>query len=566
MSAPEIDVSIPDLSQLTDQYQAIGREVDAAGSAAALRKALQPWEQLRREIETWDAWTDLRFNQDTSNLEYQRARDWRDELRPKLTDLEIQLKRKLLAEPQRTYAAEAFGQHVCALWTADVATFEPSIKDDLVQESQLEAKYVELLASASFEFQGGTHNLSTIARFHEDSDRAVRHESNRLVWDWFAAHGDQLDSLYGQLVELRTAMAYKLGYPSYVELGYQRMARIGFDREDVERYRNSVLETIVPLAAELRAQQTDRLSLQRLYYWDEPIHDPSGNPCPQGDAKWMVEQGQAMFNEMGQGLGEFFQLLDRSGLLDLESREHKAGGGFCTAFPTVGWPFIFANFNGTKGDVEVLVHEMGHAFQCYSSREQPLLDYLWPTYEACEIHSMGLEFLVWPHMEKFFGHQAERFRQIHLAGAVLFLPYGVAVDHFQHLVYDHPQASAAERHAMWREVEQMYLPWRDYGDLDYLAQGTRWQLQRHIYLHPFYYIDYTLAQACALQFWVESESDYDGVLAAYAALCRRGGEASFGALAESAGLISPFAPGCLEQVAQAARSRLLGGNSLEAYD
>jgi M3 family oligoendopeptidase len=248
--------------------------------------------------------------------------------------------------------------------------------------------------------------------------------------------------------------------------------------------------------------------------------------------------------------------MEAGGFLDLADRKGKAGGGFCTSFPTEGMPFVFANFNGTKGDVEVFSHEMGHAFQSYESRDLPLSDYLWPTYESAEIHSMSLEFLTWPHMERFFGADADRFRRVHLAEALLFLPYGTAVDHFQHEIYARPAMSPAERHDLWRSMEETYLPWRRWGDLAYPAQGGRWQQQRHIYLAPFYYIDYVLAQTCALQFWVRAERDRDGAMADYVALCRRGGQAPFRGLVASAGLTSPFDEGCLAEVVDAARAAL----------
>jgi M3 family oligoendopeptidase len=264
-----------------------------------------------------------------------------------------------------------------------------------------------------------------------------------------------------------------------------------------------------------------------------------------------------MFDAMQPELGEFFRMMAAGGFLDLVNRPTKAGGGFCTSFPTYGTPFIFANFNGTKGDVEVFTHEMGHAFQGWQSRNTPVFDYLWPTLESCEIHSMSLEFLTWPHMDRFFGpEEAARFREIHLAESLLFLPYGVAVDHFQHLVYANPEASPEERRRLWLEIESLYLPWRDYGDLTYPAAGGRWQLQRHIYNSPFYYIDYTLAGCCALQFWAKARRDYTSALDAYIELCRRGGEAPFQELARSAGLVSPFAPGALRTVVDEARSVL----------
>jgi M3 family oligoendopeptidase len=351
-------------------------------------------------------------------------------------------------------------------------------------------------------------------------------------------------------------MAQQLGFADYIGLGYKRMKRVDYNQQDVEQFRAEVREHLVPLAAELRTKQAAALGVDKLMFWDDAIHDSAGNPAPHGEHDWMVERATQMFDRMDDKLGGFFRLMVESKLTDLKNRDGKAGGGFCTSFPSYGLPFIFANFNGTKHDVEVFTHEMGHAYQAYQSRNQPLLDYLWPTYESCEIHSMGLEFLTWPHMEQFFEADAERFRRIHLTQGLLFIPYGVAVDHFQHLVYARPEATPAERHAMWQEMERMYLPWRDYGDLPHVAGGGFWQFQRHIYLSPFYYIDYTLAQTCALQLWVRSRKDPAGTLAAYNALCARGGEAPFQELARSAGLVSPFQPGCLRDVAAEAKASL----------
>jgi M3 family oligoendopeptidase len=203
------------------------------------------------------------------------------------------------------------------------------------------------------------------------------------------------------------------------------------------------------------------------------------------------------------------------------------------------------------------MHELGHAFQSWNSLDKPVVDYLSPTYESAEIHSMSLEYLSWPEMDRFFGEDADAYRREHLIDALLFLPYGVAVDHFQHLVYAQPGATPAERNAMWQEVERRYLPWRDYGDLEHPLRGGLWQEKRHIYTSPFYYIDYTLALCCALQFWVRAERDRGEAMDAYVALCRRGGEAPFGELVRGAGLLSPFEPGALEGVVTAA-GRALG--------
>jgi len=501
----------------------------------------------------------LRFNQDTKNEQYQAARKHCDELRPKLTELEVVMKRQLLEEEHRQQVKQAYGAHILALWEVDILTYDPAIAGDLIRESELEASYNERLANAKISFRGSNYNLSEITKFLEDLDRPTRHDADAVRWQWFSEHREELDDIFDQLVKLRHGMAKKLGFDNYIELGYRRMSRVDYGREDVERYRDAVQNEVVPLAQQLLENQAERLGLsaEELRHWDEPLYDQEGNPRPEQDYDKLLVMAQQMFDDMGYGLDDFFALMRTSDLMDLQIRVGKANGGFCTSFDNYGLPYIFANFNGTKGDVEVFTHEIGHAFQAYMSREQPLLDYLWPTYESCEIHSMGLEFLTYPYMERFFGGDAERFRTIHLTQSLLFLPYGVAVDHFQHRVYAEPDATPEERFQFWQEMEARYLPWRNYGDIEHVSAGGRWQLQRHIYLSPFYYIDYTLAQACALQFWVRANQDREAAMSDFVALCQRGGAAAFQQLAKSAGLTSPFEPGCLSEVVAQAKQSLL---------
>jgi M3 family oligoendopeptidase len=548
----------PTPDSLKSNYEMLFRKLESAKTSEDALVAVKAWDDYRRELATWEALVDLRFNQDTQNESYRHDRDWCDEMRPQFADWEVKFKRTLLEGDWRASIQREYGSQVISLWEADLKTFEPAIADDLISEAKLQSEYTELTAAARFTFRGEQLNLSGILKYREDPDRETRHTAERVRWQWFADNRPSLDRIYHQQVELRHAMARKLGFANFIGLGYARMKRVDYTQDDVEQFRAAVRTDLVPLCVELRKQQAARLGVEKLMFWDEAVHDPQGNPAPRDDHDWLVEQAQKMFDAMGGGLDDFFRLMTRAELTDLKNRESKSPGGFCTSFPTVGLPYIFANFNGTKHDVEVFTHEMGHAFQAYESRHQPLVDYLWPTYESCEIHSMGLEFLTWPHMELFFGTDADRFRRIHLEQALLFIPYGVAVDHFQHQVYAWPDATPAERHAMWQQMEEMYLPWRDYGDLPHVKEGGAWQFQRHIYLNPFYYIDYTLAQTCALQLWVRSRKDAAGTLRDYVSLCRRGGEAPFQELANSAGLMSPFQPGCLREVVHQASTILMG--------
>jgi M3 family oligoendopeptidase len=552
----DISVTPPTQDTLASRYAAIEALLDS-GTDDGRREALAAWDRLRREIDSWEAMVRLRFQQDTADPSAKADRDYAHGIIPVATGFEVALKRRLLADPDRAGLELLVGAHATRLWEMDITTFEPAITADLELEGQIKARYTELLAKAAITIDGRVVNLAGIEPFAQDLDRDTRHRAERLRWEFFAAHGAALDGIFDELVKLRHGMARKLGYETYTSLGYRRMRRVDYGPAEVALYRDQVVETVVPLVGRLLQQRRLEFGVERLHFWDEELVDPRGNPGPAGEHDFLVDQAQTMFDRMDGRLGDFYRVLKQGGFLDLKNRPTKAGGGFCTSFPTHGVPFIFANFNGTDHDIKVFTHEMGHAFQNWQSRLQPGVDYLWPTMESAEINSMGLEFLSHPQMALMVGEQeADRFRRVHLIHSLSFLPYGVCVDHFQHEVYARPEATPAERHALWQSLEQRYMPWRDYGDLDYPAKGGVWQAKHHIYLMPFYYIDYTLALCCALQFWVKSLKDYRSALDAYIALCGRGGSAPFQELVRSAGLVSPFAPGALAEVVTEAAKRL----------
>jgi M3 family oligoendopeptidase len=546
----DIAAPTPTRESLAEAYAALNAQLDVG----QLGSALASWDSLRRDVDTWSALTHLRYEQDTKDEAALAAREYADALNPVVTGHEVDMKRRLLA----TSGVEAIvGAHAIRLWTMDITTFDPAIAEALEEESRLGAKYTALLAGAALQIDGQVVNFAGLGPFLEHPDRATRHRAQQARWAFFTEHGAELDQIYDQLVKLRHGMATTLGFQTYTPLGYRRMRRVDYDDADVARYRDQVAEHVVPLVAKILEARRTEHGWDTLRYWDEALVDPAGNPVPAGDHDFLVAQAQTMFDRMDPRLASFYQLMNEGGFLDLKNRPGKAGGGFCTSFPTVGVPFIFANFNGTNHDIGVFTHEMGHAFQNWESRDQPGIDYLWPTMEAAEINSMGLEFLTHPQMGLLVGDaEADRFRRMHLISSLAFLPYGVCVDHFQHEIYANPHATPAERHAIWQKLERRYMPWTDYGDLAYPAMGGLWQAKGHIYRSPFYYIDYTLALCCALQFWVKSRQDSAASLDAYVALCARGGAAPFQDLVRGAGLVSPFAPGALEAVVREAETVL----------
>lgn len=434
-----------------------------------------------------------------------------------------------------------------------IQTISDEIVDDLKKENAATAEYQALVASAQIDFDGKIWTLAGLEEKMNDKDPKVREAAHKAYWGWFEENEAAIGEIYDRLVKIRTGMAKKMGYDTYTPFGYLRMNRLDYNADDVAQYRKNVLADVVPVAQELYESQKKRFGLDSLPVWYEKVEFEDGNPTPKHSRDEMVEAAAKMYRELSPETGEFFDFMKEHELFDLDSKPGKAAGGYCTFISDQKSPFIFANFNKTQHDAEVLTHEAGHAFQSYSSRNIFPEECVWPTMESAEIDSMSMEFFTWPWMRSFFEEDTDKYYYSHLGGAVKFIPYGVLVDHFQHEVYAHPEWSHDQRMACWRELEKQYLPHKDYEGVDVLERGGWWMRQLHIFMHPFYYIDYTLAQVCALQFWKRMQDKDPEAFEDYKKICRAGGTLSFRQLVELAGLKVPFEPGCLGSTMDAAK-------------
>ena len=504
--------------------------------------------KLRNHIDTMETLVSIRHSIDTTDEFYDKENEYVDEISPILFGFISEFYKALVNSKFRADLEKKYGKFLFDLAENTLKTFNEEIIPDLQEENRLSSKYSKLIASAKIQFDGEEKNLSEMVPYTQSKDRNVRIEASKKVAHFFKENKDEFDKIYDGLVKVRTTIAQKLGYKNYVELGYARLSRLEYDSKMVASYRKQVLENIVPLHTELRQRQAKRLGLNKLKFYDEPIKFNSGNADPHGDPEWILNHGKTMYNELSKETTEFFSFMTEKNLLDLLSKKGKMSGGYCTYIPEYKSPYIFANFNGTSHDVDVLTHEAGHAFQVYQSRGYEIPEYLWPTYEACEIHSMSMEFLTWPWMDLFFENDAEKYKFIHLSEALLFIPYGVTVDEFQHWVYENPNATPDDRRAKWLEIEKKYLPTRDYGEVDDLKEGIFWFRQGHIFNSPFYYIDYTLAQVCAFQFWIKSQENREKAWDEYLALCKLGGSKPFFELMKAANLKNPFDQGTIASV------------------
>jgi M3 family oligoendopeptidase len=538
----------PNIKVLGKKIQKHLENFQNATSSSAQSRLISRINSVRDEFGTMYNLCYIRHTSNTSDTFYEKENEYFDENLPAFEEINNQFFKILVATPFREALEKKFGPQLFTLAELGLKTFKPSILEDLQQENLLSSEYTKLKSKAKIELDGNTYNLSSIHPIELSENRDLRRRASAKKWEFYAENQASIEDTFDKMVKLRHKMALSLGFKNFVEVGYARMRRSDYTPEMVANFRKQVRELIVPIATKLYDRQRKRLGLKKIKFYDEEYKFATGNPKPIGTPDDIVANASKMYEALSPETHTFFQYMQDAQLMDLVNRDNKVTGGYCTYMNQFKAPYIFSNFNGTSGDIDVLTHEAGHAFQVYSSAHLPFDEYHWPTSDAAEIHSMSMEFFTWPWMESFFGDQTEKYRFLHLSGAILFMPYGVAVDEFQHIIYENPEMTPAERNAAWRNLEKQYLPHREYDGIPYLESGAFWQKQSHIFNSPFYYIDYTLAQICALQFWIKDQKNHERAWRDYLKLCKAGGSKSFLELVKLAKLRSPFDDGCVKSV------------------
>ena len=548
----------PDFDGLFDEMKALLKEMEKASAAEILFEGMEALDKKARFLATQRTLAHIRYTINTKDSFYDAENSVMDEQLPRFQEISSEAARIVLESPFRDAVAKQYGEHLLEKYEVDRKTFKPEIVEDLVEENKLSTEYQKLMASAEIEFEGEVRNLSGLIPFMESKDRDMRKRASEAGWNWIASHQEQLDELYDKLVKVRHNIGKKLGYDNFVPVAYARMGRTDWNQQDAQNYRRQIVESVVPLVQKFRKEQAERIGIKQMKYYDGPLMFLSGNPTPKGAEPYMVEQASKMYEELSPETHEFFKVMVNQQLMDLTTKPGKANGGYMTFIPDYKVPFIFSNFNGTSGDVDVLTHEAGHAFQGWLQRDVVLRDIAQYTSEVAEIHSMSMEFFTHPWMEHFFKEDTEKYYYAHVVDALSFLPYGASIDELQEWVYEHPDATPAERRSKYREIEKKYLPGIDYDGHAYLEGGGRWQRQLHVYLYPFYYLDYTLSQVCALQYFTWDMQDHQAAWDSYLKLCKLSGRVPFKKLVPQSGLKSPFEDGTIAAITPALEKYLDG--------
>ena len=530
-----------DVDRFMQDENALLDALEQAKTAEEAKAAYLALDALSQKFSTTVTIAHIRHDCDTNDEFYDNEMTYWDTNLPRTMPLDERFMKILIGHPFRKELSDTFGEIIFTTAEARMRLMDERLIPDMTEDQLLRSKYAKLTAGCTTEYMGQTCNFYGLLKFMQDPDRNVREGAFRKWAALYASIADELDEIYDKMVALRTHKAQILGMESYVEMAYLERGRYEYNEADVTRFREGVKKYIVPLCARLREEQRQRIGVGKLRYYDEEFFFPEGNPTPTGTEAELVEAARQMYNDLSPETGEYFNFMVEHKLFDLTSRQGKRMGGYQTELPERKAPFIFSNFNGTSADVDVLTHEAGHAFQAYlASRTLPVSDVWQAPIEVCEIHSMSMEHFAYPWMEKFFGDDAPRYRRAHLTNAMLTIPYLVMVDDFQHRVYRKPEMTRAERYAVWKQLEAEYLPWRDYDGDAFLEKGGFWMQKQHIFLYPFYYVDYALAQTCAFDFYLKHLEDPKAAWADYIALCKAGGSVGYFELLKIGNVRSPF--------------------------
>lgn len=537
-----------ELESFSKEWQKLTEAFKSAKSAREQLDLHARLTELNKRFQTMHSLAYIRHTLNTEDTTYSTEQDYYDENGPHFEQLFMNYYKELVTSNFRSELEKALSPLVFEKIELQLKGFDERIIPYMQEEGKLSTAYAKLLASAEFEFDGKALNLPMLSFYMESPDRDIRRAAYQKRTEFFMAHAAELDELYDKLVKVRTSMAQELGMDNYVSLGYIRMERNDYDKEKVANFRKQVKEYLVPLASKLHEKRRKFLGLEQLSFIDEPMYFKEGNPAPIGTPDQMFENGKTMYSELSSETNEFFQFMLEGELFDVLSKKGKTGGGYCDFLPLFKTPFVFANFNGTSGDVDVLTHECGHAFEAYLTRDMKIFEQTMIGMETAEIHSMSMEFFTAPWMHAFFGEKIAQYLYMHLLSTLIFIPYGCLVDEFQHIVYEKSELSPDERKKVWRELEGQYKPHLNYEGDPFFGKGGTWQRQSHIYERPFYYIDYCLAQTCALQYKIKMEKDFKSAWESYLKLCHQGGKLKFTELIKEAGLESPFEDGCMKHM------------------
>ena len=540
----------PDVAALKASMEAVAARI---ANASCAQEQIDAFEAYTKDFVQWNTLQSLAYVRNTVNTKdkfYAAEREYFDTVGPELQEVSQKIDAALLDSPFRGELEAHYGTLLFKNMEISRRSFKPELIPLMQEESKLAMQYQTLYAGMTVEFDGQTMPLPMLGKYKISPDRAVRRAAFEAEGRVFDAHQAELDEIYDKLVKNRNAQGRLVGYENYIQLGYDRLGRNCYGKAELSAFREQIAAELVPIIAQVKEAQRKRIGVDRLCIYDDKFRFTDGNAMPEGTPEEILAAGKAMYQALSPETKEFIEAMFDGELFDVLSRDGKAPGGYCTMFPAYKTPFIFSNFNGTAGDVDVLTHEAGHAFAFYRALHNPAVHpaLQQPTIEACECHSMSMEFLTQDYHKNFFGSATAKYELQHCEDSLDFIPYGCMIDEFQHRMYENENLTPAERNEVWKELEHKYRPWLDMDSLPFYSRYSHWQWKLHVYLHPLYYIDYCMAQTVAFQLWTLSLKDRAAAWKKYLAFVDAAGTKTFAELCHDAGLRIPYEPGTVRDI------------------
>lgn len=554
----DIQYTRPDCEAFQKLAEDNAEKIKNAVSYSEAKKIFLEFDKAESEFFDMGNIAYIRHTIDTSDEFYDKENEFLNEKTPELMPSLLAFSNAVYDSRFKPDFVAEFGEQMFAEIELRRKSFSEKNIPLLQKEARLCNEYEKIIASADILFDGKHLNLYGIMSYFENPDRNIRHDAYKAYSKFYESNEENFERIWDELIKVRTEMGKNLGFENYIPLGYMNQGRTDYDEKDVAAFREQVREELVPFCAKLYEAQAKRIGVDKVKAYDEAYLFNDGNAVPVGDDDFLIEQAREMYHDMSKETGEFVDFMLGHDLLDVKNKPKKASTGYMTGLNSIKAPFVFSCFNHTTGDVQVLTHEFGHAFAGYMAmRNQPVSTYYSESTDIAEIHSMSMEQFAYPYAEKFFGDKADKFRFSHLQEALTFVPFGVAVDEYQHIVYANPELTPKQRTAEWKKLEEKYMPWREYDDIDFFAKGGWWYHKIHIFLYPFYYINYTLTTMGAMEFKKKMHEDKESAWRDYLNLCKVGGSLGYKETLKYANLSLPFEKGSVKRAVSYAEDILL---------
>lgn len=554
----------PDFEAIGAFAEQMTEKVKQAASYAEVKGLMQEIERVSNDWNTDCVIASIRHTLDTRDEYYEKEDEYINDTMPTVMPKMLALDEAIMNSPFRADIEKEYGRQYFAQKELQKKIFCEENIPLMQQEAKLTNEYQKIMATAEIPFDGKTLNLYGVQKYFEHEDRNTRAAAVKAYSDFYHANEARLEEIWDELITIRNQMGRNLGYENFIPVGYMQQGRTDYGQKEVESFREQVRTEIVPLCEKLYEAQAKRIGVDQIMFYDETRLFTDGNATPAGDDDFMVEQARKMYHEISPQTGEFIDFMIEHELMDLKNKPGKASTGYMTSLLRYKAPFVFSCFNQTIFDMQVLTHELGHAFAGYMAmRSQPISDYYSEPTDIAEIHSMSMEQFAYPYAEQFFGEDADKFRFAHLQDAITFVPFGVAVDEFQHICYANPSLTPKERTLEWKKLEEKYMPWRKYDADDFFDRGGYWYHKLHIYLYPFYYINYTLTTIGAMEFKKKNYENHENAWKDYLNLCKCGGSMSYLETLKYANLGNPFEDGSVKNAMSVAKDELYASKFMQ---